>query len=139
MHTPSLRILIVEEEPLQRLAIEKLFNKYGYYRVAPVGSFKELLAIIYHAAVPFDLVVINTALVSESDSCLEDFCLQCPSIRNALIYEGRSGFKAVIDEKPGGVFKRLPGVPDTRVIENLMSRIDPHQKQAARRDSFLSV
>lgn len=137
MPTPSLRILIVESEHLQRLAIEKAFNKYGYHCIAPLSSFKELQAIIDHVIKPFDVVVINAALVREVEICLESFCRQCPCILNALIYEGRPEFIDVSDEpKTTGVFKRLPGVPDTKIIESLILRIDPLQKKTARRYSF---
>jgi len=131
MSTPSLRILIVEDEHLQRLSIEKMFNKFGYHRIAPVGSFDELLAMLDRADEPFDLVVINTALVPETDRHFETFCIQCPYVRNALVYEGRPRFVAANDEREGGVFKRIPGVPYTRIIENLMSSIDPCPKEAA--------
>ncbi|GLH50288.1 hypothetical protein RS3R2_39750 [Pseudomonas lactis] len=114
-----------------------MLNLHGYHRIAPVGSFEELLAIINSATEPFDLVVINTALVHEAAICVETFCLQCPYIRNALIYEGRPEFLVINDEqKPAGVFTRLSGVPDTRAIENLMSQIDPRRKKAAYRACF---
>lgn len=131
MPTPSLRILIIDPEHLQRLSIEKMLNRNGYHRIAPLASFDELQIMVDRALEPFDLVVINTASVSETDICLEDFCLQCPFIRNALIYDGEPACIAVNDEPPvAGVFKRLSGVPDTGEIEKLMSRIDPRQKQA---------
>ncbi|MBI6978203.1 MULTISPECIES: hypothetical protein [Pseudomonas] len=137
MPTPSLRILIIDPEHLQRLSIEKMLNRNGYHRIAPIASFEELVIMVDHAQEPFDLVVINTASVSDTGICLEDFCIQCPSIRNALIYEGTPAGLVVNDDPPvEGVVRRLSGVPDTREIEKLMSRIDPRQKQAVRRLLF---
>lgn len=134
MPTPSLRILIIDPEHLQRLSIEKTLNRNGYHRIAPIASFEELLIMVDHALEPFDLVVINTTSVSNTDICLEDYCIQCPFIRNALIYEGTpAGLTVNGDPAVAGVVQRLSGVPDTREIEKLMSRIDPRQKQAARR------
>lgn len=125
MPTPSLRILIIDPEHLQRLSIEKMLNRNGYHRIVPVASFEELLIMVDHALEPFDLVVINTASVLDADICLEDFCRQCRYIRNAMIYEGKPVCIAIDNDPPvAGVFKRLSGVPDTREIEKLMSRIE---------------
>ncbi|QQZ39513.1 hypothetical protein IF690_15745 [Pseudomonas sp. SK3(2021)] len=140
MPTPSLRILIVENEHLQRLSIERMLNQYGYHRVAPVSSFDELLAMTDHAVEPFDLLVINSALAVGAGINLEDFCHRCPCIRNALIYEGTPVPVPVAEEEPGyRVVKKLSGVPDSETIKSLMSEIDPGQKKNIRRRLFRNI
>ncbi|MFJ2455914.1 response regulator [Pseudomonas protegens] len=135
MPTPSLRILIVENEHLQRLSIERMLNQYGYHRVAPVSSFDELLVMTDHAVEPFDLLVINSALTVGIN--LEDFCHRCPYIRNALIYEGTPVPVPVAEEESGyRVVKKLSGIPDSETVKSLMSEIDPGQKKNIRRRLF---
>ncbi|WP_155290715.1 hypothetical protein [Pseudomonas chlororaphis] len=127
-----MRILIVESDHLQRLSIEKMLNQCGYHRVAPVSSFEELLAIVECALKPFDLLVINSALMVDSGICLEDFCRYCPSICHALIYEGAPVPRALSEEAPGSVIRKLSGVPDSESIKGLMRRIDPEGKKLPR-------
>ncbi|WDH50948.1 hypothetical protein PUP75_18550 [Pseudomonas chlororaphis] len=139
MPTPSLRILIVESDHLQRLSIERMLNQCGYHRVSPVSSFEELLTIIEYTLEPFDLLVINSALTVDSGIRLEDFCRYCPSIRHALIYEGVPMPLPLSEEAPGSVIRKLSGVPDTESIKGLMRRIDPEGTTRPRRLIFSRI
>ncbi|HBP0288016.1 response regulator [Pseudomonas aeruginosa] len=139
MPTPSLRILIVESEYLQRLSIERMLNQCGYHRVAPVSSFEELLTIIGHAVDPFDLLVINSALTVDSGISLEDFCRYCPNIRHALIYEGIPAPAPLSEEISGSVIRKLPRTPDTETIKGLMRQIDPDGTKRPQRLIFSRI
>lgn len=64
MPTPSLRILIVDDQPTQCLSIERMLNQQGYYRIAPLTSFDQLMALVDCVTEPFDLLVINSAMAA---------------------------------------------------------------------------
>ncbi|WP_277589336.1 response regulator [Pseudomonas chlororaphis] len=123
MPTLSLRILIADSQHLQRLSIEKILNQYGYHRVAPIASLEELLTVIQYALEPFELLVINSALMVGSGHRIEDFCRNCPSILNALIYDGHA-MQFFVMKGEGQIIKKLSGVPDSDSIKNIMSLID---------------
>ncbi|MGJ7517093.1 response regulator [Pseudomonas baetica] len=88
MSNKSLRILIADEQHFNRLRIERWFNQLGYFRVAPVQSLEELLALADYASQPFDLLVINAAFTGSRLNLL-DFCLDHPQLKRVLIYDGR--------------------------------------------------
>ncbi|QJI31259.1 response regulator [Pseudomonas sp. ADAK18] len=125
MPTPSLRILIVDDQPAQRLSIEKMLNQQGYHRIAPVATFAELLAMVEGAIEPFDLLVINSALGADATFNLDDFFRNCPAIRHTLVYDGLPRGEQEIVLVPGSrVIKRLLQTPDEQTIRNLMLAID---------------
>lgn len=64
MPTPSLRILVVDDQHARRLSIEKTLNQQGYFRIAPVACFNELLAMVQSAVELFDLMVINSNMAA---------------------------------------------------------------------------
>jgi PleD family two-component response regulator len=53
MVNKTLRILIADEHPDQRLQLERLLNGLGYYRIAPVESFEDLQRLVQCALQPF--------------------------------------------------------------------------------------
>lgn len=134
MPTPSLRILVVDDQPAQRLSIEKMLNWQGYHRIAPVTCFAELLVLIEHAIEPFDLLVINSSLAMQTTFNLDNFFRFCPAIRHTLIYDGMPPAASLTVVAPSArVITRLSRAPDNEVIKNLMQMIDPHQKKPVRR------
>ncbi|WP_171045850.1 hypothetical protein [Pseudomonas edaphica] len=133
MATPYLRILIVDDQPLQRLSIEKAFNSNGYYRIAPVESFDEFLLLAAQAADQFDLVVINSGIKGCTLARVEEL-LSGFSICNMLMYEGQP--PEVIDAQEFGgkkIFMKLPGRPDDRTIKDVMQLVDLKKTEASRR------
>ncbi|AZC50511.1 hypothetical protein [Pseudomonas chlororaphis] len=133
MPTPSLRILIVDPQHSRRLNIEKMLNQQGYYRIAPMASFEDLLALAVHAIEPFDLLVVNSALVTDTAFNLDDFCRNCPSIRNVLMYEGEPVASQMMDDALGSkVIQKLSSTPDIESIKNLMGLVDPPRKDVVR-------
>lgn len=134
MPTPSLRILIVDDQPAQRLSIEKMLNQQGYHRIAPVACFNELLAMVESALEPFDLLVINSALATGTTLNMDDFFRHCPAIRHTLVYENPPADEQVLIVAPGSkVIKTLSRPPDSLAIKNLMQMIDPQKGKPARR------
>lgn len=126
MPTPYLRILIVDDQPAQRLSIEKMLNQQGYHRIAPVETFAELLAMVENAVEPFDLLVINSALGAGATFSLDDFFINCPAIRHTLVYDGLPVGDQVTIPAPGSrIINKLMRTPDERAIRSLMRVIDP--------------
>ncbi|MBU0526614.1 MAG: hypothetical protein KKC24_01245 [Gammaproteobacteria bacterium] len=59
MMQKTMRILIVDQQHLRRLHIEKMLNQLGCHRIAPLNSFEEVVAVTLLPGTPFDLVIIN--------------------------------------------------------------------------------
>lgn len=132
--TPHLRILIVDDQPWQRLNIEKMLNSNGYYRVAPIDSLYEFLLLAEQAVDKFDLVVINTAIKGSAQLDLEGFFRDCPSVRNVLMYEGK--IPELVNVEAAGakrIAMKLSGTPDARSIQGLMKLVDPKRTVLKRR------
>ena len=79
MTNKTLRILIADEHPSQRLQLERLLNGLGYYRIAPVECFDELQRLVHCALQPFNLLLGNIELASH---CL---LYTSPSPRDGLL------------------------------------------------------
>lgn len=135
MPTPSLRILIADDQLAQRLNIEKMLNQQGYHRIAPVTSFAELLAMVEGAILPFDLLVINSALGVTATFDLDVFFLNCPAIHHTLVYDGvLRDDQVTVSVQGTRVIKKLLRTPDEQAIRDLMRAIDPQAVHPARRN-----
>ncbi|HEF4761159.1 TPA: response regulator [Pseudomonas putida] len=126
MSNKSLRILIADEQHFNRLRIERWFNQVGYFRIAPVQSLEELLALADYACEPFDLLVINAAFTGSRLNLL-DFCLDHPQLNRVLIYDGQ---QAGLPPIPAGEQQKVQVshalLPDLASIRRQMAVIDPH-------------
>ncbi len=89
MTNKAFRILIADNQHFHRMKVERLFNHFGYYRIAPVQSLEELLTLVEYGYEPFDLVVINASLAAGSLD-LRGFFLDNPQARHALIFNDQS-------------------------------------------------
>lgn len=126
MSNKALRILIVDEQHLQRMKIERLFNQLSYYRVAPVQSLSELLNLVEYGCEPFDLVVINASLANGTLDLL-DFFRDNPQVRHAFIYDGQQEKAPSIptgEQQKVRVTHAL--MPDLSAIQHLMAIVDRH-------------
>lgn len=136
MATPYLRILIVDDQPLQSLYIEKLLNSNGYYRIAPVGSFNEFLLLAAQAIDKFDLVILNGAIKGLAPARMKEVLQSCSSICYMLVYGGRASAVARDDAFVGGqTVIELSGMPDRESIKSLMQLVDPAKKSMTTNDS----
>jgi PleD family two-component response regulator len=120
----SLRILIADEQHFNRLRIERCFNQLGYYAVAPVQSLEELLVLVEYAAEPFDLLLVNAALVGDKLNLL-DFCLNNRQLDRVLIYNSQQAGLAIPAEKAQKVQVSPAVLADQGLIKALMMRVDP--------------
>jgi len=125
MPNKSLRILIADEHPEQRLQLERLLNGLGYFRIAPVESFDELQRLVHSALQPFNLLLGNIELASHAGVDLARFCQVSTQIQHALLYHSRQLRVPVVP--PGerqAVSVSLPRAPDNEALESFMAIID---------------
>jgi len=126
MPNKAFRILIADPQHFQRLKIEKMLNLLGYYRIAPVCTFNELVTLTYQGSGHFDLLVISSELVAAEGIDLSLFCRDNPQIRHALIYDGQSAQLPPINLFDTSVVQiRLPSPPCDDSIRTFMGVIDP--------------
>lgn len=125
MINKSLRILIADEHPYQRLQLERLLNGLGYYRIAPVESFEELQRLVQSALQPFNLLVGNIELASHAGVDLARFCGVSTQIQHALLYHTpHLKVPSVPPSERQAVNVSLPQVPDNEALQTFMALID---------------
>ena len=125
MINPRLRIVLVDTDHSRRLSIEKNRGQLGCYRVIPVSSLHELMALMDNAIGVFDLLVINEDVVCVAGIRLENILRDYSCIRHSLIY------KSVELHVFPGTYGMFPssrffasGVPDQPVLAQVMSRLE---------------
>lgn len=134
MATRNLRILIADDQCSQRIRLEKILNRLGYYCVAPVQSFSELLTLTHYACEPselLDVLLINMALARAAGIDIAHFCYRKPHVRNALVY-------GVADREMEVLLPIIETSPSTHWVEGadeqtvrlFMERIDPGSDSA---------
>jgi hypothetical protein len=125
MSTKTLRLLIADADLQQRIRIEKMLNLMGYHRIAPLSSFDELRVLTRSGGVAFDLLIINSALVSSPQENLLAYCHGNPLIRHTLIYDGQCApHLLVLDDHPS-VHLSVPHLPDFIALQHCMGIVDP--------------
>lgn len=125
MANKTLRILIADAHPCQRLQLERLLNGLGYYRIAPVDSFEELQRLVLCALQPFHLLLGNIELASHAGVDLERFCRVSTQIQHALLYHSTQvKVPSVPQAERQAVSLSLPQVPDNEALEAFMAIID---------------
>lgn len=95
MSNKLLRILIADQHKEQRIRLERVLNKLGYFRIAPVSSFRELVTLTHYSCEPFenfDLLLLGGELAFAEGVDPGTFCLGNPQIRHALIYGARAEY-----------------------------------------------
>jgi CheY-like chemotaxis protein len=125
MPNKTLRILIADEQLEQLMQVERMLNHLGYFRVAPVQSFEQLLAMVQSAIEPFDLLIADTAMAVRVGVDLPRFCKSNPLVRHALLYESQEVPLAVAgasDDPKTGI--HLDRLPDTQALKTFMAMVD---------------
>lgn len=120
MPNKSLRILIADAQHFNRLRIERLFNQLGYFRVAPVQSLDELLALVEYGCEPLDLVLVNGVMASGALDLL-NFFADNPQVHHALIFNEQ---QAPLSPVAGKVQVSQAALPDLASVTQLMSAVD---------------
>ncbi|MBF8740934.1 histidine kinase [Pseudomonas guariconensis] len=125
MPNKTLRILIADEHPCQRLQLEKMLNGLGYYRIAPVESFEDLQRLVQSALQPFHLLIGCIELASHAGVDLVRFCRCSAQIQHALLYHSQHPkLPAVPKAQRQAVSVSLPQVPDDEALQSFMAIID---------------
>lgn len=125
MPNKSMRILIADAHPEQRLQLERMLNGLGYYRIAPVESFDDLQRLVHSALEPFNLLVGNIELASHAGVDLARFCRVSTQIQHALLYHSpHLKVPSVPSTDRQAVSISLPRAPDSEALESFMAIID---------------
>ena len=139
MSNKALRILIADPQHFHRMKIERLFNAFGYYRVAPVQNLGELLTLVDYGCEPFDVLVINVELAAGSLDLL-GFLLDNPQVRHALIYnEPSAPLQAVAGFAQENAQISPAPLPSSALIEQVMARVEAAGERQAASDSRWSL
>jgi DNA-binding NtrC family response regulator len=121
----SLRILIADPRRSVLVQIEKTLNHLGYYCVAPVLSFDEIMTLTHPAFTPFDVLIASAELGSMAGVDMVKFCREANQVRHSFVYENQTAHIAHIEQ---GVCQSLsvqvPPMFDHRVAKDFMARVD---------------
>jgi len=120
-----MRILIADAQHSNRLSIETMLNRMGYFRIAPVSSFDEICVLAQCAVEPFDLLIINDDLSCEAGVDAIGFSQGSPMLRSALAYN-RAGSPSANNPRRVGrsVTMTLAGLPTFEAISGLMHTLE---------------
>lgn len=86
MRNKALRIMIADPEHSRRAAIERDFNRKGYFSIAPASELEEMLTLLEYGTAIFDLVLINALLANNSRLNMLMFRLNNVRVRHSVIY-----------------------------------------------------
>jgi hypothetical protein len=84
-----MRVLVADPQCERSIIIEKILSTFGYFRVCPVASFRELTVLTHYSPSlydRFDLLILNAELVSSAGLNALDFCLNNPRLRHVIIH-----------------------------------------------------
>lgn len=125
MVNPKLRILLVDDEPGRLQNIEKNLSALGYNRVAPLTSFRELLAVVDNALSPFDLLIIHQNILDKAGEVLEQSVRTTCAIKHLLVYQGDAEHVlCAVESRPSAMRFTLPCMPNNESIKHVMGHID---------------
>lgn len=120
-----MRILVADAQHSNRLSIETMLNRMGYFRIAPVSSFDEICVLVQCAIEPFDLLIINDDLSREAGVDAIGFCQGSAMVRNALAYNRSGSPSTHIPRQLGdSVMATLMGLPAFEAINCLMHTLE---------------
>lgn len=125
MINKALRILIADEDREQLRLIERQLNRFGYYRIAPVRTFDELIQLTSNPCEQIDLLILNKFLTSRHGVGSVDFCQMRENIVQTLIYESMPVvFELVLKYQFPSLNASMTGAPNTQMWGDLMNLVD---------------
>ncbi|MBA1380607.1 response regulator [Pseudomonas brassicacearum subsp. neoaurantiaca] len=131
MPNKALRIIIADTEHYHRMKLERLLNHRGYFCIAPVGSLEEFLTLVEYGSKPFDLILANADLASGSLD-LTGFLRGNLQVRHSMIYNAPQALlESVPVAHPSCLQMTAVQLPDSAVLERLMTLIDPEANESA--------
>lgn len=123
-----MRILIAEDQSVQRSRIEKTLNELGYRTPVKVQCFRELMRLTHYSYEPFerfDLLIINGEMLVDAGVDPYQFFTGNRQIRHGLIYDARRG-----RDQPEVLHAnarrqlRLIRTPDRQTLGSILESID---------------
>lgn len=130
-----MRVLIAEHQFEQRIVIERSLGLLGYFRICPVASFYDLIALSHYSPSiydRFDLLIVNAKLVSTEGLNVLAFFVNNPRFKHVLIYdtnrEQGGGTKILSDQPYQQV--RLVNTFSYEALVDFISLIPQKQLQA---------
>lgn len=120
-----LRIFIAEKHFETSLTIERMLNFLGYYRIAPIKSFEELLTLTDSAFESVDLLIVNTTLASSYNFDLAELSRIRPHILHVLCYETpRRRLSFVVEHSSWIISENMKNAPDIGSLSIIMKLIE---------------
>jgi CheY-like chemotaxis protein len=130
MPNKALRILIADTEHYHRMKLERLLNHLGYYGIAPVSSLEEFLTLVEYGSKPFDLILVNADLARGATD-LPAILLDNLQVRHSMIYNAQQALlESAPVARPSGLQMTSVQLPDSVVLERLMTFIDPEASES---------
>jgi hypothetical protein len=130
MTNKALRVLIADERLSQLLHLERLLNRLGYYRVAPIRTFDELASLTDHPGESFDLLIVNRNLPVPKGIDMSAFCRARPHILHALFYDTPDKSIELVLQRPDQTVQiRWTETPDATSRNVLLCIIDPPSRR----------
>lgn len=126
MKNKAMRILIADENRNRLVQVERSLNCLGYYRVAPISTFEELLSLTHSSIGPFELLIMSKNLADNAGADLNVFRRERPNIRHMLVYESqRPKLNPVLNHLNRKIYTSLLNPPDSNELEEFMAVLDP--------------
>lgn len=123
MPNKGLRILIADRQHAQRRCVERILNYMGYYCVASVGSYDDLVALTTPPVQSFDLLIVDSMFAAYQGINISSFCLFNSHVYHSLIYgDCRVRLPEISRYQP--VHASLTQSPDFQSIKSFMAIID---------------
>lgn len=94
MVNKALRIMIADSSHAHAWQLERSINRLGYYRVVPVKTLEEVLALSSSVLPPVDVVFINSEIVKDSENGLWNRIV--PALRNVMIYSMKKNISGAV-------------------------------------------
>lgn len=126
MTKKNTRILIADRQHCRRLHIEKMLNQLGYYRIAPLNSFDEVMAVSRVSSPVLYLVIINIKDSLKHEE-VKEYCKKNPLIRAVLYYnDDHSECNAGQQNLNAGAYSVSSNMPEIELIRQFMINAPHH-------------
>ncbi|WP_244880441.1 histidine kinase [Pseudomonas lactis] len=121
------------------MSVEKYLAGFGYNRVAPLSSMRELLVVIENSLSDFDLLIINDSILNSAGVVLEQMVRSCSQIKHFLIYRSDDVQLSSSIGSSASMSFFLPCSPGGEAIRHVMSVVDKVDAQPIYERKEISV
>lgn len=121
MINKKMRILIADEQHINRWQIEKILNGFGHYSIFPAKNFNEVLSVCECQNVYFDLLIVNIDMAAKAGVDFMAFFDESTNVRHALTYRCKAG---IFSRHSRTLVKHMPHLPDRGTIDTVLRMIE---------------